>query len=139
MLSAGAGLIVLIILLTANGLMAAARSALVGAAHSRLRQMVEAHTSGAALALRVSEDATPLIATIRLTQTTLRFLAAGLIAVQFEPSLAGTFAALPGLAPEAGTLALFVLMMLAAQMVASIGELLPERWVLREPQQRALV
>src|SRR5260221_14379198 len=104
MLSASAGLIALVILLAANGLLAAARSALVGAAHARLRQMVEEHISGAALALRVSEDATPLIATIRLAQTTLRFLAAGLIAVEFEPSLAGVIAGFPSLAPEASLL-----------------------------------
>jgi putative hemolysin len=139
MTSASTGLVILILLLAANSLLAAARSALVGASHARLRQMVEEHISGAALALRVSQDATPLIATIRLAQTTLRFLAAGLIAVQFEPSLAGVLAAWPGLAPEAGSLALLALMLLAALLVVSVGELLPERFVLRAPEQWAIV
>jgi putative hemolysin len=138
MISANTGLVILIVLLAANGLLAAARSALVGASQARLRQMVEGRTAGAALALRVSENSTPLMATARLAQTTLRFLAAGLIALQFEPSLARVIAALPSLAPEAGTLALLALMLLAALLVVSVGELLPERYVLRAPEQWAI-
>jgi putative hemolysin len=139
MVNANTGLVVLIVLLVANSLLAAARSALVGASHARLHQMLESKTAGAALALRVSEDATPLIATIRLAQTTCRFLAAGLIAVIFEPAVAAAIATLPGLASEAGSLALFALMLLAALLVVAVGELLPERWVLRAPESWAIV
>ena len=133
------GLIVLVVLLVANGLLATARSALVAASHARLRQMVEVHTAGAALALRVAGNATPLIATIRLAQTTCRFLIAGLLAALFAPTLAAVIAGYPGLAPEAGWLALLLLMLLAALVVVAIGELLPERWVLRAPEQWAIV
>ncbi len=138
MVDANTGLVALLILLAANGLLAAARSALVGASHARLRQMVEAHTAGAALALRVADDATPLIATIRFSQTICRFLAAGLIAVLFEPTVAATLAAWPALTSQAGTLALFALMLLAALLVVAVGELLPERWVLRAPEEWAI-
>jgi len=130
---------VLAVALACNGLLAAARSALVGASRARLVQLAEGHTAGADLALRVTGDATSLIATIRLAQTSLRFLAAGLIAVLFEPPLAALIAAWPTLAPGSASLALFVLMLLGALLVVSLGELLPERWVLREPEQWALV
>ena len=130
---------VLIILLLFNSLLAAARSALVGASRARLRQMVESGSGGAALALRVAEGATPLIATVRLVQTGLRFIAAGLIAVEFEPALEGQLAQLPWLAEQAGPLALLLLMLLAALLVVSLGELLPEAWVLRAPEQWAVV
>jgi putative hemolysin len=138
MFDSNTGLIVLLVLLAANSLLAAARSALVGASHARLRQMVEAHTAGAALALRVAGDATPLIATIRFSQTLCRFLAAGLIAVLFEPAVAAVIAGWPALASQAGTLALFALMLLAALLVVAVGELLPERWVLRAPEEWAI-
>jgi putative hemolysin len=139
MIETPSGLVVLAVALVCNGLLAAARSALVGASRARLIQLEESHTAGAALALRVSGDATPLIATIRLAQTSLRFLSAGLIAVLFEPPLARLIAGWPNLAPGAASLALFVLMLLAALLVVSVGELLPERWVLRQPEQWALV
>ena len=138
MVDAQTGLIVLIVLLAVNSLLSAARSALGGASHARLRQMVEAQTGGAALALRVTEDATPLIATFRMAQTACRFVAAGLIAVIFEPAVAAAIASVPPLASRAGSLALFGLMLLAALLVVAVGELLPERWVLRAPEQWAI-
>jgi putative hemolysin len=138
MVDESTGLIVLIILLVANSLLAAARSALGAASHARLHQLIETHTTGAALALRVSEDATPLIATFRMVQTALRFVAAGLIAVIFEPVVAASIASLPALASRAGSLALFGLMLLAALLVVVVGELLPERWVLRAPEEYAI-
>ena len=133
------GLIVLFVLLLVNGLLAAARSALVGASRARLRQMVEEGRGGAARALRVAEDATPLIATIRLVQTLARFFVAGIIALLYEPLLAGWLRAELPLAEAAGPLALFLLMLLAALLVVGIGELLPEAWVMRAPEQWAIL
>jgi CBS domain containing-hemolysin-like protein len=133
------GLVVLVALLIVNGLFAAARSALVGASRPRLRQMAEEGRGGAALALRVAEDATPLIATVRLVQTLLRFTAAGLIAMLFEPALAALLRTFPGLAEGADPLALFLLMLVAATVVVAIGELLPEAWVMRAPEQWAIL
>ena len=132
------GWIVLVVLLLVNGVLAAARSALVGASRPRLRQMVEAGQGGAALALRVAEDATPLIATVRFLQTLARFFVAGIIALLYEPLLAGRLAAAMPLAEAADPLALFVLMLLAALLVVGVGELLPEAWVMRAPERWAV-
>src|SRR5688572_24180486 len=126
----GIGLITLVVLLIVNGALAAARSALVGASRARLRQMVEAGRGGASLALRVAEDATPLIATLRLLQTLSRFFVAGIIALLYEPLLAGWLASALPLAVAADPLALFLLMLFAALLVVGIGELLPDAWVL---------
>jgi putative hemolysin len=133
------GLIILIVLLIANGVLAAARSALVGASRARLRQLAEAGQSGAALAVRVAEDATPLIATVRLLQTLTRFFVAGIIALLYEPLLAGWLASALPLAGAADPLALFLLMLFAALLVVGIGELLPEAWVMRAPEQWAIL
>ena len=132
------GLIVLIVLLFLNSLLAAARSALIGASRPRLRQLIESGSGGAKLALRVAEEATPLIATVRLVQSVLRFVAAGLLAVVFEPRLEQWLAQSSVLAGLAGPLALLLLMLLAALLVVSLGELLPEAWVLRSPEQWAI-
>ena len=139
MTETGIGLIILVLLLITNGVLAAARSALMGASRARLRQMVEAGRSGAALALRVAEDATPLIATVRLLQTLSRFFLAGIIALLYEPLLAGWLRTAFPITEAADPLALFVLMLLAALLVVGIGELLPEAWVMRAPEQWALL
>src|SRR3970282_155931 len=98
MLDVPAGPLLLVVLLLANSTLAAARSAMVGASRAKLRHMAEPGTAGPALAARVAEDATPLIATIRLAQSVCRFLAAGLIAVLFEPWLAALVSQAPALA-----------------------------------------
>ena len=133
------GLIALFVLLVINGVLAAARSSLVGASRARLRQLVESRRGGAALALRVAEDATPLIATLRLLQTLSRFFVAGIIALLYEPLLAGWISAALPLAGIAGPLALFLLLLSAALLVVGVGELLPEAWVMRAPEQWAII
>jgi putative hemolysin len=139
MLNTTTGLVLLVLLVVVNGVLAAARSALVGASRSRLRQAIEKGQPGAARALRVAEDATPLIATMRLAQTLTRFFSAGLIALLFEPALAAAFGQWPALAGQADPLALFLLMLLAAVLIVSVGELLPETWVLRAPETWAII
>ena len=138
MLQTSSDLVALVALLLINSLLAAARSALVGVSHARLRQMADSGSAGAGLALRVAEDATLLIATLRVAQTVCRFLAAGLIALVFEPVLAAGIAGWPALAAQANPLALFLLMLLAALLVVAVGELLPEAWVLRAPERWAM-
>jgi len=131
------GFAILIGLLLFNSLLASSRAALVGASRSRLRQMAEAGSGGAARALRVAEDATPLIATVRLVQSASRFLAAGLLAVLLEPS-ARALESWTFLSGQAGPVALLLIMLLAALLVVTLGELLPEAWVMRAPEQWAV-
>jgi CBS domain containing-hemolysin-like protein len=132
------GLIALALLLLLNSVLAASRSALVNASKPRLRQMREAGASGAALAARVAEDSTPLIATARLVQTACRFFVAGLAAFLFTPQLAEALRAWPALAGYAELEAFALVALLAALLVVSVGELLPEAAVLRAPEQAAI-
>ncbi len=133
------GLIALTLLFLLNGLLAASRSALVNASRPRLRQMREAGVGGAALAARVAEDSTPLIATVRMAQTLCRFFIAALAALLFAPELADLFRQWPGLVPQADAAALVVVLLLTALFVVGVGELLPEAGVLRAPEQAALL
>src|SRR5688572_25398365 len=133
------GLVALALVLLISSGLAAARSALVNASKSRLRQMGEEGVGGAALAVRVAEDATTLIATLRLAQNISRFFIAGLTALLFAPSLAEMIRQWPALATQAYPLALMIIIVFAALFVVGIVELLPEAWVLRLPEQAAIV
>jgi CBS domain containing-hemolysin-like protein len=137
-LELGVNFIILAALLLFNSLLASARAALVGASRARLRQMADSGSGGAARALRVAEDATPLIATVRLVQSASRFLAAGLLAVLLEPSLAAALSGWAFLGGQSGAVALLLIMLLAALLVVTLGELLPEAWVMRAPEQWAV-
>jgi CBS domain containing-hemolysin-like protein len=125
-------------LLAFNGVLAAARSALVSASRPRLRQLAEAGNGAAGLAGRVAEDSTRLIATMRLAQSLCRFFAAGLAALLFEPSFAEFLRQWPSLAPHADPLAFFAVLLLTALIVVSVGELFPEAWVMRAPEDAAI-
>jgi CBS domain containing-hemolysin-like protein len=137
MLDLSSGLITCLILLAINSLLAAARSALVNASHVQLRQMAEQGVGGAALALRVAEDATPLLATLRFAQTFCRFGVAGLVALLFAPRVADFLRpSLFGL--QADTLAFVMLLLLGTMIIISIGEFLPEALALRAPENTAI-
>ena len=132
--------VVIVLLLAANGGLAASRAALTNASKPRLRQMKEEGRAGAALAVRVAEDATQLLTTARLAQTFCRFSMAGLLALLLEPPLAGWLRATGGLPIESeiDLLAFFVLALPATLVIVSAGELLPEAWALRDPEAAAL-
>ena len=128
------------LLLVVNGLLAAARSALMNASKSRLRQMKDEGVGGAALAVRVAEDATPLMATVRLGQMFCRFSVAGLLVLLCEASLSGVLRQAHWLATDAQAdlLAFFALVLPATLGMVYVGELLPEAWALRAPETAAL-
>lgn len=132
------GLLALALVLLISSGLAAARSALVNASKSRLRQMRDEGVGGAALTVRVAEDATPLIATLRLAQNISRFFVAGLIALLFTPGLAELIRQWPTLATQAYPLAFLIIIVFAALFVVGVMELLPEAWVLRKPEQVAI-
>jgi putative hemolysin len=139
-MSMATGWVIIVLLLAANGELAASRAALTNASKPRLRQMKEDGRAGAALAGRVVADATRLLATLDLAQTFCRFSMAGLLALLLEPSLASWLRAAgwPKIEAEVDLLAFFVLALPATLVIVSVGELLPEAWALRDPEGASL-
>lgn len=125
-------------LIGVDGWLAAARSAFLNARRARLEQMVEAREAGAVLALRVAQDATPLVATIRLAQTLCRFFVAGVATFVFAPPLANVLAVAPGLAPQATALAVVIIAGGAAIVVVVWVEMVPEALVLPQAERWAI-
>jgi CBS domain containing-hemolysin-like protein len=132
------GLIATAVLLFLNGTLAAARAGLVNASRGRLRQLMQDGVSGAALTVRVAEDATQLLATLRLAQTFCRFGAAGLVALIFTPLLRDTFLSWWPFPGQAGPLAFSVLIVAVTMLVISVGEFLPEALALRNAEESAV-
>ncbi|MDW8327473.1 MAG: hemolysin family protein [Anaerolineales bacterium] len=125
-------------LLLINGWLSAARAALMNASRGRLRQMVQEGVGGAARALRVAEDATALLSTMRFSQTFCRFGIAGLSVLLFTRRLSETFGDGLALDPSAQFLIFFLVLLVGTMIVVSIGEFLPEALALRTPENAAL-
>jgi CBS domain containing-hemolysin-like protein len=121
-----------------NGFLAAARAAYVNAARGRLRQMAHEGVSGAALAVRIAEDATPLLAALRLAQTFCRFGAAGLISLSLFPPVRDQILALLPNFPQAGGVSFFLIAVVATMLIIAVGEFVPEAFALRNPEQSAI-
>jgi CBS domain containing-hemolysin-like protein len=126
------------LLLLGNGVLAAARAAFVNASRGALRQMSQTGVGGAALAVRIAEDATPLLAALRLGQTFCRFAAAGLVSLELTPLVRDQILALLPAFPQAGGISFLLIAVVATMLVIAVGEFVPEAFALRNPERSAI-
>lgn len=90
--------IALLVLLVCNGLLTVGYNALMNAPKPHLAALAEEGRPRAALALRISQDATILLITYQIAAILVRFVSAGIAAVGIAPPLARGLAG-AGLAP----------------------------------------
>lgn len=118
-------LAILIIFLAGNIMLSLGYHALVNARTSTLSERAAEGKRNAALALRVAQDASPLVNTYQLAVIVLRFLSAGIAAVGLAPSVALWFVDL-GLAPvQALGVAEFLLLVFGAGVMLIVGGQIP--------------
>ncbi len=112
-------------LLVANVLLALGYHALINARRSELENQAAEGRAGAALALRLSEEATQLVNTYQLTLIVIRFLSAGIAAVGLAPRLGAWLAGL-GLGPvPALVIAELIVLIFGAAVMLIIGGQVP--------------
>lgn len=131
------GLLAVVLLIAAHGLLAAARSAFASARRARLRQMAEEGRASAALAARIAEDSSRMLGTLYLGKALLAALAAAVAALALTEPLAALLAQrLPAL--WATALALLLIVGLLASLIVTLGRLLPEALAAAAPEQWTL-
>lgn len=118
-------LTILVVLLAANVLLALGYHALINARRSELENQAAEGRTGAALALRLSEQATLLVNTYQLTLIVIRFLSAGIAAIGLAPKLGAWLAGL-GLEPiPALVIAQLVVLIFGAALMLIVGGQVP--------------
>lgn len=120
----------LLVALALNALLAAGRSALVNSHPAQLKQMQEAGTPGAGLAIRLASDATRLLISLRLSKALAGLVAMGLALATYVPML--DFGARVS---EVGT---FILVLFGVGVIIGLFDFLAENVALRNPAQWAL-
>ena len=125
---------VIFALLLANGLFAMSEIAVVSARKARLRQRAEAGNSRARAALELAENPNRFLATVQVGITLVGTLAAAFGGARVAGTLAGVLAQVPWLEPYAQPLSFGLVV--AAITLASliIGELVPKRLGLANPE-----
>lgn len=130
----GAEIIIIFVLILANGFFAASEIAIVSARRSRLQQQANAGKKGASQALDLSENPDRFLSTVQVGISLISTLAAAFGGASISGPLARWFATIPLLAPYADTLALGSVVVLITYFSLILGELAPKRIALQRAE-----
>lgn len=127
-------IVVIFILILANGFFSASEIATVSARRSRLQQQSDAGKKGARQAMDLNEHSDRFLATVQVGITLISTISAALGGANLSAPLADWFRTVPALVPYADTLALAIVILLITYFSLVLGELVPKRLALRSPE-----
>jgi putative hemolysin len=129
--------LILMALILVNGLFAMAELAVFSSRLTRLRQLGQGGSRGARAALRLLDDPTRFLSTVQFYITLIGVVAGVYSGVQFAEPLAAWLAGFGLLAPVArylDTTAYGIVVVGVTFLSLVIGELVPKRWALTNPE-----
>ncbi len=131
--------LLLFALIMLNGLFAMSEIAIVTSRQARLQQRIERGSAGAAMALQLLDRPGPFLSTVQVGITTIGILSGAFGESAIADRLREVFAAQPLLAPYSQSLALVVMVLLVTYFAVVIGELVPKRLALINPERIASI
>jgi putative hemolysin len=132
-------LLILGLLIVANGILSAAETAFVSARRARLSQMAEAGGEGARAALPIVEHPGRFLGLVQFWLTLTCILAGAALVSSTAGVFAAWFARWPAVAPWAQGIGFAAATLATACAMLFFGELLPKRIALSNPEQAAAV
>ena len=130
-------LIVILLLLALNGVFAMSELAIVTARKVRLEQRAEEGDAGARAALKLAHEPTQFLSTVQVGITLIGVLAGAFGGATMAEKVAAGFTRVPALAPYANALGLGLVVTLITYLSLVIGELIPKRVALSNPERVA--
>ena len=137
MLSISVELLILGLLVLANGLLAMAETAVVSARKARLRELADAGDIGAGQALALAEQPARSLALVEFWLTLSSLIAGVLAGAGLASQFAGWLGQFPPLAPYAGALGVVSVTLGLTFFMLLFGELVPKRIGLAHPEKTA--
>ena len=128
---------IIVLLILANGFLAAAEMAIVSARKGRLEQQAHAGQRGAAAALDLAENPNRFLSTVQIGITLIGTLAAAFGGASLAQALESQLRAVLPLAPYADSIALGMVVLLISYLSLVLGELVPKRLALQNAEQMA--
>ncbi|MBX3703388.1 MAG: HlyC/CorC family transporter [Steroidobacteraceae bacterium] len=132
--------LILLALILVNGLFAMAELAVFSSRGTRLKQLALAGSGGARAALRLLDEPTRFLSTVQFYITLIGIAMGVYSGVHFAEPLAAWLAGIGLLAPVAAyldTASYFLVVVLVTYLSLVIGELVPKRWALTNPEAMA--
>ena len=131
--------LVLLALIGANGLLSMAEMAVVSARKSRLQQRAEQGSAPARWALALVEDSQRFLSTVQIGITLVGILTGAVGGATLTDELAAAIAEVSWLAPAASWLSVGTIVALTTYLSLVLGELVPKRLALNEPERVSMV
>lgn len=135
----GLDILLIVLLIAANGVFAMSEISVVSARKARLVQRAEEGDAGARAALALAEEPTRFLSTVQIGITLIGILAGAFGGATVAEKLAPSFARVPLLAPYAEGVALAVVVLCITYLSLVVGELVPKRVGLTRPEAIAAV
>jgi putative hemolysin len=132
-------LLILGLLIIANGILTAAETAFVSARKAKLRRMAEAGSGGAGDALVIAEQPGRFLGFVQFWLTLTSVIAAVVVIASAARGFASWFSRWPAVAPWAEIIALVAATLGLTSVMLVFGELLPKRIALANPERTAAV
>jgi putative hemolysin len=132
-------LLILILLTIVNGLLALSELAVVSARKVRLSQMAGEGSHGAQRALELVESPNRFLSTVQIGITLVSILQGAFAGATLARPIAALFARIPFLAPESEALGLVVVVALTTYVSLVVGELVPKRLAMQNPERMAAI
>jgi putative hemolysin len=130
--------VLIFLLIVANGVFAAAEIAVVSARKGRLEQEAQHGQRGARIALELADDPNHFLSTVQVGITLIGTLAAAFGGARIAEVMAESLRTLPILAAYADGIALGIVVILISYFSLIIGELVPKRLALQSAEAIAI-
>lgn len=137
MLSLPVELLILALLVVANGVLAMAETAVVSARKAKLKKLANAGNAGAAKALALANQPARFLELVESWLTFSGMIAGVLAGAKLAGQLAVWLAQWPSLAPQAGWLSLVLITLGLTAFMLLFGELVPKRIAASHPERVA--
>ncbi|MHB1339913.1 MAG: hemolysin family protein, partial [Bellilinea sp.] len=129
---------VIFLLLLLNGVFAMSELAVISARKVRLQQKSEDGNKSAKAALALAESPNRFLSTVQIGITLVGIMAGALGGAALAGPLADLLARVPRLEPYAGGIAFAIVVLVTAYFTLVIGELIPKRLALNNPEKIAM-
>jgi putative hemolysin len=130
-------MVVIFLLILANGFFAASEIAIVSARRGRLQQRADAGNTGARQAVELAAHPERFLATVQIGITLIATFTAAFGGASISASLADWFSGFPVLSPYAEALALGSVVLVISYFSLILGELVPKRLALQSAERVA--
>lgn len=132
-------ILIILLLIVANGVFAASEMAIVSARKTRLQELAERGDQNAQIALNVANAPDRFLSTVQIGITLIGILAGAFGGATLSATLAAYLDQVPALQPYSQQIAFGIVVLIVTYLSLIVGELVPKRLALNNPEKLAAV